>query len=79
MPPPPAVRPEVPPIPVEPDECAATGAHVVAQDGSPELLAWWLECPGRTIEDAEALVMHLLELGRVDTAEAIVASLEEGA
>ena len=75
MPPPPAVRYGAPEVPISPDECAGVGAHVIAQDGSPELLAWWLECPGRTIEDAEALVLHLLELGRVDSAEAIVNSL----
>ena len=61
----------VPPSATSPaDECANVPA-LALRDASPEFIAWWLECPGRTVEDAEALCVVLLDAGRAEDAQAV--------
>ena len=64
-------------MPSSPPDCAAAPADVIAA-GSPELIAWWLSCDGRTVDDVATLAAVLLDAGREDDAAAILALLDEG-
>lgn len=55
-------------------DCASV-PPLAMRDQPPQVLAWWLSCEGRSIEDAEALMDVLLSAGRERAAEAVVEML----
>lgn len=72
----------MPPMPAawarSPQTAAADCASVpplALRDQPPQVLAWWLSCPGRSIDEAELLLGILLNAGRERAAEAVVEML----